>query len=60
MVLSQAAVFLWSIPVILQILLPLALLTGFLLLKAGRYLFGINLRSSVEPRLVKSLASEKV
>jgi hypothetical protein len=60
MELSQAAVVLWSVPVILQILLPLALLSGFLLLKGGRHLFGIKLRPSVEPRFVKSLASEKV
>lgn len=60
MELSQAAVVLWCLPVILQILLPLALLAGFGLLRVGQQLFGIKLRPSVEPRFVESLASEKV
>lgn len=60
MELSQAAVVLWCLPVILQILLPLALLLGFLLLRAGQQLLGIKIQPSVEPRFVESLASEKV
>jgi hypothetical protein len=60
MELSQAAVVLWCVPVTLQIILPLTLLSGFLLLRAAQHLLGIKLRSNIAPRFVESLASEKV
>jgi hypothetical protein len=60
MELSQVAIVLWFIPVTLQIILPLFLLSGFLLLRAAQHLFGIKLRPSVAPCFVESLASEKV
>lgn len=60
MELSQTVVALWCVPVALQILLPLALLSGFLLLRACKQLLGMKIRPSVEPRFVESLTSEKV
>lgn len=60
MELSQAAVVLWFVPVTLQILLPLILLTGFLVLRVAQHLLGIKLLPTVEPRLVESLVSEKI
>lgn len=59
MELSQTAVVLWSIPVILQILLPLTLLSGFLVLRVGRHLFGMKSRPSAETRFAESLVPEK-
>jgi hypothetical protein len=53
MELSQAVVILWCVPVSLQILLPLTLLSGFLLLRTGQQMFGMKIRPSVESRFIE-------
>lgn len=60
MELAHAVALSLFIPVAMQILLPLALLLAFAVLKIVRQIFALNYKPRIEPRSLSSIAQQNV